>query len=221
MPFGTRGDEAPIGQDHISLDEVVDGEPVLVRQVSDATAQGKPGNASRRDDAERHGQAECVRRVIDVAGGAAALDANDAPFRIDVNTLHRGQVDDEPVIAAAQPGAVVAAAADGQQQALVSREIYRRNHVGDVRASRNQQRPLVDHAVVELSRFVIRGITGPDHGPAKAVSERLDGCVAYHGCLGNKGGLTCAPFNDLTLRPWFPLVHAAPSTLLPARPDAG
>ena len=41
---------------------------------------------------------------------------------IDPHPLHHGQVDHQPVVAAAEAGAVVAAAADGQQQPVVPGE---------------------------------------------------------------------------------------------------
>ena len=62
------------------------------------------------------------------------------------------------VVDAAEAGAVVAAAADGDRQVVLARE---RDRLGDVlrtRAARDQRRSLVEHRVVELARFVVAGI---------------------------------------------------------------
>ncbi len=49
----------------------------------------------------------------------------------------------------------------------VAAEIDRRDHVGDVGAARDQARPLVDHAVVELARLVVAGVPRLDDSPRK------------------------------------------------------
>ena len=41
---------------------------------------------------------------------------------------------------------------------LLAPEVHRRDDVGDVGAARDQQRPLVDHAVVERARLVVVGV---------------------------------------------------------------
>ena len=77
------------------------------------------------------------------------------------------QVDDQPVVDAAEPGTVVAAAADGDRQLVVAPEVDRRDHVADVGAARDQQRPLVDHGVVERAGLVIVRVAGADHVPRR------------------------------------------------------
>ena len=66
---------------------------------------------------------------------------------------------------AAEAGAVVAAAADGEEQAVVAAEVHRRDDVGDVDAARDQPRPLVDHAVVERARRVVVGVAAVTSRP--------------------------------------------------------
>ena len=70
-----------------------------------------------------HRQPERVRRVVDVAPGAAAADAHGARRRIDADALHARQVDDQPVVAHAEAAAVVAAAAHREQQVVLAREV--------------------------------------------------------------------------------------------------
>ena len=173
------GDEAAVGEHHVGLEQVVDGQPVLAGQVAGAAAEGQARDAGGRDDAERHRQAEGMRRVVDVARRAARLDANGAVRRVDADPLHHRQVDDQPVVDAAEARPVVAAAADGDEKAVVAAEVHRRDHVGDVGALRDQQRPLVDHAVVERAGLVVVRVVARDQPAAKILPKLIDVLVAH------------------------------------------
>src|SRR5208283_6125706 len=85
--------------------------------------------------------------------------------------LHRRKVDHQAVIDAAETRTVVAAAANGDRELVVPPEIDRGGHVGDVGASSDEQRPLVDHGVVELSRFLVFRMVAPDNRTAKTLGE--------------------------------------------------
>ncbi len=89
--------------------------------------------------------------------------------RVDAHAPHHRQVDHQAVVAAAQAGAVVAAAPDGDEQALVAAEVHRGDDVGDVHAARDQARPLVDHAVVQRAGVIVVGVTWTDESSAKAL----------------------------------------------------
>ena len=108
---------------------------------------------------------------VDLAPGAAAAHANGARLRVDLDALQRREVDDDAVVARPQAGAVVAAAADGQEQVVVAGERDRLRDVGRARALRDQRRPLVDHGVVDLARLVVVGVFGPDQPSPKPVSS--------------------------------------------------
>jgi hypothetical protein len=81
---------------------------------------------------------------------------------IDVDRLQQAQVDDHAVVAGAQPGAVVATAADGQRQAAVAREADGLRDVLSRGAARDHRRPLVDHRIVDAARLVVVGVVGSD-----------------------------------------------------------
>ena len=114
------GDELAVGQHHLHAEQVVDRQPALPRQVADAAAQRETADAGGRDDAGRDGQAEGVRRVIDVAPQRAAAGEHRLLLRIDAHVSHRRQIDHQPVVADAEAAGVVAAAADRDEQ-LVAR----------------------------------------------------------------------------------------------------
>ena len=162
-------DEAAIGQDDVGLEQVVDRQAVLAREVPGAAAEGEARDAGGRDDAEGHGQAERVGGVVDVARRAAGIDPHGAARRIDAHALHQREVDHQAVVAAAEARAIVAAAPDGDEQALVAAEVHRGDDVGDVHAARDQARPLVDHAVVQRTGGVVVGVAWTDDSSAKAL----------------------------------------------------
>jgi hypothetical protein len=99
--------------------------------------------------------------VVDIAG-CAAIDANGPAFRIHSHALHHRQVDHQAVVAAPETRTVVTATADHEDEALLTGEIHGGDHVGDVHAPRDSQRPLVDHSVVDFARLLVVGVALPD-----------------------------------------------------------
>ena len=99
--------QSTVGEDDVGLEEVVDGQAVLTRQVPDAATEGESGDAGGRDDAEGYGETVGMSGVVDVAGGAAGGDAHGSVLDVDADPAHPGQVDDQPVVHAAETGTVV------------------------------------------------------------------------------------------------------------------
>ena len=62
---------------------------------------------------------------------------------------------------------------------VVAAEIHRGDDVGDIGAARDQQRPLVDHGVVEFARLVVVRMVAPDNRPAKTLSEFSNDFVVH------------------------------------------
>ena len=162
-------DKTAVGQDNVRFEQVVDREAVLAREVPGAPAEGEARDAGGRDDAKGHGQSERVGGVIDVARRAASINPNGSARRIYAHALHHREVDHQSVVATAKAWAIVAAAPDGDEQALVAAEVHRGDDVGDVHAARNQARPLVDHAVVKSTGGIVVSITWTDESSAKAL----------------------------------------------------
>ena len=95
------------------------------------------------------------------------------------------EIDDQPVVDGAQPRAVVAAAADGHDDAVVTGEVDRGDDVGDSGALGDEGRVLVDHRVVDGARLVIAGITALDEMAAHGGGQSLHGrFVEGRGDLG-------------------------------------
>ena len=135
-----------------------------------------------RDDAAGRGQAEGVGGVVDVAPGAAALDARGARRGSTRTPFIGDRSIDQPVVADAQAGAVVAAAADGEEQRLVAGEVDAAM-TSATSLQRAMSRGAVDHRVVDAARGVVLGVAGLNE-PAAQGGRKLGNPVrAEHGVL--------------------------------------
>src|SRR5215467_496312 len=115
-----------------------------------------------------------MRSVIDVAGCTASIDPDGSACRIHAYALHHGEVDHQTVVAAAEPGTIVAAAPDCNEETLVAAEVQRGDDVGNVRAARNQARSLANHTVVKCPGRIVIGIVATDDSPTKGLLQSRD-----------------------------------------------
>jgi len=148
--------------------------------VTEAASEGEAADSDSRHYATWGGEAKSVGRVIHLSPDAAASDASGALLGVHAHALHLREVYNEAAVADTQAGAVVPAAADGEEQAVLAGEVDRDDHVGNVGAACDQGRASVDHGVVDLAGFVIVRITGLDELPSQARLELLYGCFIVH-----------------------------------------
>ena len=87
----------------------------------------------------------------------------DAGIGVDVDTAHRREVDDEPVVDTAEPGSVVPAAAYGDLKPLLATEEDSCSDIGRVHRVRDDERTAVDHRVEERSSRVVAEVIATDH----------------------------------------------------------
>ena len=83
-----RGDHAAVGEHHLGREQVVDGEPVLAREIAGSSAQGQTCDTRAADDAQRYREAKGVGRVIEIRRSAAWIDAHGAGRRVDPYAAH-------------------------------------------------------------------------------------------------------------------------------------
>ncbi len=121
--------------------------------------------------------------MVQVAQLRAPFDAGGAGYRVDADAVHRREIDHQPVVDGAESGAVVPAAADGDEQVVVAGEVDRGDDVGDVGALGDERRVLVDHRVVDRARLVVARIAGLDELAAHGGGQRLDGRSSRVGAL--------------------------------------
>ncbi len=187
--------EPPVGQHDVGFEEVVDRQAAGAGQVAEAAAEGEAADAGGGDDAAGGGEAEGVGGVVDVAPGAAAADAGGPGGGVDPDARHGREVDDEPAVAGAEAGAVVAAAADREEEAAVAGEADGGDDVAGVGAAGDEGGAPVDHGVEDGAGPVVARIAGLDQLPPKFGSQlidcrRLDG--RGHGVRSFRSDRICA-----------------------------
>ena len=115
-----------VGEHDVGGQQVVDREAEAPGQVADAAAEGQAGHAGGREEAGRGGHAERDRRVVDVAPGAAGVDPDGVLRGVDRGAAQQRQVDDQGVVPDPEAGGVVAAAPDGDLDAVARGRTARR-----------------------------------------------------------------------------------------------
>src|SRR5207253_3994334 len=149
-------------------------EAAFAAQVADASAEQEAAGARGRDDPARRRHPVLVGGGVDLADEAAPADRRDACIGIDGNAVQAAKVDYEPVVDAAEPGAVVAAAADRDVEALFAAEVHRGHDVVDVCTACDQRRALVDHGVVERANLVVVVVALTGDAAVELLGERVD-----------------------------------------------
>jgi hypothetical protein len=105
--------------------------------------------------------------VVDVSPGASGVGADGVIVGADRGAAQQRQVDDQGVVRYPEAGRVVAAAPDGDLDAVLSGEPHAGDDVGGVAAARDRGRVLVDHGVVDGTRLVVPVISGQDQAAAQ------------------------------------------------------
>ncbi len=97
------------------------------------------------------------------------------------------EVEDDSVVADPESAAVVAAAANGEQQVVSAREGDRRGHVRGAGAAGDQRGPAVDHRVVDRARLLVARVGGTDQLARELRPELSSRCLCRicgaHICL--------------------------------------
>ncbi len=176
-------DDAAVGRDELDADQVVGGEAVLRHQPTEPAAEREPRDAGRRDRAARRRESVHGRLAVELAPERTALRARRLAGRVDVDALHRREVDHQRIVGDGAPGDVVAAAANRDVEALRASEADRVGDVRGVPAARDQRRPPVDHPVVDTSRVVVLGVSGVEDAPGKRLAKGVEALAgACRGC---------------------------------------
>jgi hypothetical protein len=104
------------------------------------------------------------RGRVELAPVGTALGAHGALVGVDLDLVHRAQVDADAVIADGVALDAVAAAVDGDDEAVGARVADRRDDVLRARTSRDERGAAVDHAVEDASCVVVSGVPGAEDG---------------------------------------------------------
>ncbi len=144
--LGVGADELAVGRHQLGREQVVDREAVL--------ADEEAGAAAERDaaDPDGAGVAEAGREAVGAGGigvlarRQARLGPGGASLEIDLERPHAREVEHDPALRDAVPGAAVTAAAHGELEPAIARKGDDVRDVGRVGDPRDQCGPAVDRA---------------------------------------------------------------------------
>ncbi len=111
----------------------------------------------------------------------AALDSRDAPARIDVNSLHRPEIDHQSAVTDRSTGDVVSSSAYGDFQARFVRETHGVYDVSGSEAPCDERGALVDEAVVNPSSLVVPRVAFGEQAVRQAGDDRRCGVLQRSG----------------------------------------
>ena len=167
---GRRPHDLALGGDHLGLDEVVDGEPVLAHEPAEAAAQAEAADAGVAHDAARGRQTVRLCLVVDISPQGTALHESRALDGINRDGAHRRQVDHDPAVAhrgAAAAGNQPRSSVDGCRSIRLGR---RRSRGGRGRSHRpGTQEPA---SWLVLTSFLLWWMGASQHRGAPRRSQR-------------------------------------------------
>ena len=109
--------------------------------------------------------------VGDLAGGQAGLRPREALLGVDGQVLHVGEVEDNPAVGGAVPGAAVPPAAHRQLHPGLAREVDDAGNLAGVASPDDHGGTQVVPAVEHLAGLVIVGVVGGDHAATHVGSQ--------------------------------------------------
>jgi hypothetical protein len=172
---------APIGQHDVRREQVVDGQAVRPRQVSESAAEGQATDAGGGEDAARGGEAVGTGGGVHLTPGAAAADRHGPALGIHLDRVEAREVDDQAVVTGSEPATVVPTTAYGEEELLLARGVDGGDHVGHGVRLDDEGGGLVDHGVVDALGRVVSGIGGAERRPGEVGQCRLQGGGGCHG----------------------------------------
>src|SRR5262245_33751087 len=141
--------------------------------------------------------------VIHAALRATGFCAHGAVPGINAHPLHQGEVNHQPVVAAPESGPVVAAAPHGSKELVLPRKAHGRDDIGYIRASSDQERPLVDHAVVEPAGLLVVRVAALAEPTAQASLEFVNRDGIQHNSLYHDSKFHLRPIRPAHATPYM------------------
>jgi hypothetical protein len=168
---GAGDENVAVGGHHLRLDEVVAGQTVLPGQPAEPAAKRQPGDTGVGVRTTGRRQTVLLRRCVELRPPHPRLDAGGTVRRINLDALHQRQVDHHAARTHGVACGAVITAANRHDHTRSPHHPKRRNHVGDIEASRDDRRPTVDHAVPDRAYVVEAGVGCLQHRTAQRATQ--------------------------------------------------
>src|SRR4030095_10497370 len=139
--------ELSIGQHNVGSDKIVAGKAMPAHEPADAATEGKPRDPRMRDDSTGRSEAESLCLAVELAPKQPRPGAYGLGPGIDLDALHRSQIDDNAVVADGATGNIVSTTANRDWQFPFARQVDAGDDVGRSSAAHDQGWMAVDRAV--------------------------------------------------------------------------
>ena len=137
-------------------------QPIAAHQVAQATTQCEAGDAGGWHQAAIRSEPHFLRRRIEFAPQNSAAGASAMTVPVDLDALHRGEIDDQAVVTGGVARNVVRPSPNSYGDSVLDRESNRRKHVVRVDTADDPEGSLVDHPVPDSPRRFIVGVLSQD-----------------------------------------------------------
>ena len=172
-----RADQLPVrGHERVRLD-VVARQPELTREPAHPAAERQSSDSRVTDIARRRRETERLCRPVEVPQLRAALDEGSASIRVDADTIHRPEIDQQAAVRHCEPANAVTAAVHADLEARGAPEGDSRSDVLGRGAAGDDGRPPVDERVPDLTPKVVLVVARIDD----LAREARDASACGHG----------------------------------------
>ena len=172
---GAGGEQPPVGGDHVSREEIVNGKSVLAGQPSKAAPEGKSGDARIGGSAARGGQPKGLRLTVEFEPLDSRLRPSRARGRIHTNGLHGREVDNDATVADGVTWKAVPSPAHSHLQFIIAGEVHGANDIGSPGAASDHGWPAVKHPIPYFPRLVVAVLAGTQQGTSQTSFELFHG----------------------------------------------
>ena len=169
-----RAHETPVGGDELHGDQVVDRQPERALESPDAAAEREPGNTRVPYGADRADKPVLLGTAIEIDEVGAAIRPSGPRRGVHGRPTHARHVEDHAAVARREAVDAVAAAADGQREALVAREPNRRRDIVDLGRPHDERGPPVVQRAPHPTRIVVAGVGRLDDLAFERRAELID-----------------------------------------------
>ena len=174
------GEQAPVGRDDFRRQQRIDGQPVAPRQVADPAAQRDAADAHGARIAEADHEVLRGRRPGQLLRRNAGFGPHGFLGRVDLDRLHVAQIDDDAAVARRVPGARVPAAAHGQFQPRLRRNLQNFLDILGGFHPHNDPRMEVEPPIHHRPRGIVAGIRPSDSPTAKPRIQGRNSIIDPH-----------------------------------------
>jgi hypothetical protein len=177
--IGARSQNTSIGSDELHGQQVIDREAVFTHQPAHAPTQSEACQPGSRDVADRSCQTEGLGFAHKFANRETWLGPGDTLHWIDLDTFHRGEIDDDASVAGAIPREAVASTTNGDGKLLSACELDSRDDIGNIGAAGDQGGIFINHTIPDPAGALVAVVAWADQITMKMGLEILKGLNFY------------------------------------------